>query len=83
MQRRENNGTQPARLITMKEAVKRTGLGRSTIYAMLKRQEFPRPVRIGRLTRIGFVEAEVETWIAEQVQASRSDDATAPAAPLR
>nr|WP_149866390.1 AlpA family phage regulatory protein [Tropicimonas marinistellae] len=39
-----------------------TGLSRSTIYAMMARDEFPRPVRIGRRA-VGWREIDMRTWL--------------------
>jgi prophage regulatory protein len=42
-----------------------TGLGRSKIYAMLARDEFPQPVRLSaRCTR--FRAGDVQAWLAAQ-----------------
>lgn len=40
-----------------------TGLSRSTIYAMMDRGEFPRPVRIGRRA-VAWSEAAILNWLA-------------------
>lgn len=40
----------------------RTGLGRSTIYRLLKAGQFPRPVPSG-CTTVLFSEEEVDAWI--------------------
>ena len=47
-----------------------TGLSRSTIYLRLAQGSFPRPVPLGGRA-IGWVEAEVEAWIAAQIARSR------------
>ena len=61
------------------EVEARTGLSTSSVYAKLtpnpKRPgdydpTFPRPVKIG-LRAVGWVESEVESWIAAQVANSR------------
>ena len=57
----------------------RTGLSRSTIYAKLRRNPkrpsdydptFPKPVAVGAKA-VGWIEAEVEAWLAAQIQKSR------------
>jgi prophage regulatory protein len=45
----------------------RTGLSRATIYAKLARNDFPRPVKLGPRA-IGFLESEIEEWLAERVR---------------
>ena len=50
----------------------RTGLARSTIYDRLNPKSprydptFPRPVKLGG-NAIGFIESEVDFWIAQQI----------------
>ena len=41
----------------------------TSIYDKMKKGEFPRQVKLGRLS--GWVEAEVEGWISQQIQSSR------------
>jgi prophage regulatory protein len=52
---------------TVEEA---TGLSRSTIYEMMDRGEFPRPIRIGRRA-VAWPESAVLTWLAERPTAQR------------
>jgi prophage regulatory protein len=40
----------------------RTGLSRSTIYAMMAEGRFPKPIKIG-LRAVGWSEAEIDTWL--------------------
>ncbi|MEO6279845.1 AlpA family transcriptional regulator [Roseateles sp.] len=41
---------------------RRTGLGRSTIYRMMSKKQFPEPVRIG-LRAIAWREADIDDWM--------------------
>lgn len=54
------------RLIRRPEVERRTGLSRSTLYWLVSRGEFPRPVPLGRRT-VGWVEAEVFEWLAQRI----------------
>jgi len=45
-----------------------TGLPRSTLYAMISRGEFPRPVRLG-LRSVGWFEQDVADWQKSRVPA--------------
>lgn len=49
----------------------RTGLSRSTIYFRISGGSFPAPVSLGGRA-VGWIEAEVNDWINQQVEASRS-----------
>ncbi len=42
-----------------------TGLSRSTIYEMMDRGEFPRPIRIGRRA-VAWPESAVIAWLAKR-----------------
>lgn len=44
----------------------RTGLSRGTIYLRVSQGTFPRPVHLG-----GWVEDEIQSWLAERIAASR------------
>lgn len=66
-------------ILRRKQVEARTGLSRSSIYARLRHNPkrpgdydptFPKPVSIGAKA-IGFIESEVEAWIAAQIQKSR------------
>lgn len=53
-----------------------TGLSRSTIYLRVSQGTFPRPVSLGGRA-VGWVESEIDGWIAERVKLSRSIHADA------
>ena len=48
----------------------RTGLSRSTIYLRIAQGSFPPPVSLGGRA-VGWVEAEVNDWLAQRIEASR------------
>ena len=48
----------------------RTGLARSTIYDRIKAGTFPAPVSLGEKA-VGWVESEIDAWIAARIHASR------------
>ncbi|TAN70350.1 MAG: AlpA family transcriptional regulator [Methylobacter sp.] len=56
------------RLPTVKEL---TGLSRSTIYLRISKNEFPAPISLGGRA-VGWLEGDVNDWLAEKVEASRS-----------
>ncbi|MXW16170.1 MAG: AlpA family transcriptional regulator [Gemmatimonadetes bacterium] len=61
----------PIRFLRLPEVMKRTGLSRSTIYVRLAEGRFPRPVALGGRA-VGWIEAEIEEWVAERIAESRS-----------
>lgn len=59
------------KILRLPDVKARTGLSRSTIYLRLATGTFPRPVSLGARS-IGFVESEIDDWIAERIRASRN-----------
>jgi len=51
----------------------RTGLSRSTIYLRISEDRFPRPVSLGGRA-VGWVESEINSWLEQQIEASRKTD---------
>lgn len=57
------------RIVRMPEIMRRTGFGRSSIYHLIKRGEFPPLVKIG--ARASGISSEVlDAWINEKLGAS-------------
>ena len=52
----------------------RTGLSRSTIYNRIAEGNFPEPVSLGGRA-VGWIEAEIQDWLEERIQASRKIEA--------
>jgi len=48
----------------------RTGLARSTIYLRIAQGTFPKQISLGDRA-IGWVEHEIEAWLAHQIEQSR------------
>lgn len=72
-------------ILRRKQVEARTGLSRSTIYAKLRHNPkrpgdydptFPTPVSVGAKA-VGWVESEVENWLATQIQKSRTRESGA------
>ncbi len=60
----------PKRILRLPIVLDRTGLSRSTVYQRVTDGKFPRPVSLGARA-VGWIEAEVEEWIARQIEVSR------------
>ena len=58
-------------ILRRRQVEKRTGLTRSPLYARVKEGSFPRPVRLGNGRAVGWIESEIDMWLAEQIQKSR------------
>jgi len=50
------------RILRRPDVETRTGLSRSTIYAMMAENKFPKPKRIGKRA-VGWVESSIEEWL--------------------
>lgn len=49
------------------------GLGTTAIYNRMKNGNFPKQIKLGRLS--GWIESEVQAWINEQIMANRPEAA--------
>ena len=56
------------------EVMAHTGLSRSTIYQKISIYEFPLSINLGPRA-VGWIADEVEQWIQDCIDASRSGDA--------
>lgn len=61
----KNNQSEP-RLIRRKEVQTKTGLGASSIYAMMKSGEFPQCLNLSE-RRVAWIESDVNQWIASRI----------------
>lgn len=57
----------PVTILRLPAVMHRVGLSRSSIYARMHQGTFPRSVRLGPRA-IGFVEAEITTWLNETIE---------------
>jgi len=57
---------QELRFIRLSEVCRKTGLGKSSIYALKAEGKFPATVSLGARA-VAFVEAEVDQWLADRL----------------
>jgi prophage regulatory protein len=69
-----------ARLLRLPQVLDRTGLSRSSLYRLHAAGSFPRRVQISERS-VGWIESEVDAWLASKVCDSRPAPVTAPPAP--
>ena len=55
-------------ILRLPAVLARTGLARATIYAQISQGSFPAPIKLGPRAS-GWVEAEVEGWVAARIAA--------------
>ncbi len=59
-------------VLRIPDVIAKTGLSRSTIYVRIKNdQTFPKPISLGDRA-IGFLESEINDWIAVRIEKSRT-----------
>jgi prophage regulatory protein len=66
----ENIPSSPRVILRLRQVSARTGLARSTIYERIHAGEFPAQVPLGARA-VGWLEADIDAWIAAQVERSR------------
>jgi prophage regulatory protein len=57
-----------SKILRFPEAVSRTGLSRATLYRLMKKGGFVRPIRIGDRA-VGFRDVELDAWIESRQRA--------------
>ena len=61
---------QSKKILRLPEVIQKTGLSRSTIYLLINRGEFTQQIKLSPRT-MGFLESEIDEWIADRVAASK------------
>lgn len=64
------------KILRLPDVKRATGLCRTTIYRMVKEQEFPAPIKLSKKA-IGWPESVVDQWIQQRIAARRCDTTTA------
>ena len=59
------------RILRLPEVKARVGLCRASIYQHMAAGSFPRPIALGLRAR-GWVEGEIDSWIAVRIEARQS-----------
>ncbi len=59
------------RILRLAQVREVTGLGRSCIYQLQARKEFPQRIKIG-VRAVGWIESEVQQWVAKRISRSRA-----------
>ena len=59
-------------ILRRRQVEKRIGLTRSPLYARIKDGTFPKPIRLGNGRAVGWIEAEIDAWLVEQIEKSRT-----------
>lgn len=57
-------------VLRLPDVLKRTGLSRSSIYLKMSQEAFPQSIPLGERS-VGWLETEIDEWIAVRIKASR------------
>jgi len=63
-------------ILRFAEVTKKTGLSRGAISQRLRNSEFPEPINLGGRA-VGFIEHEINAWIAQLIRAIRRESCDA------
>ena len=59
-----------SRILKLAEVQHRTSLSKTTIYRLMSENRFPKQIQLLN-NRVGWLEAEIEDWIQQEVKRSR------------
>ena len=60
-------------ILRLPDVMARTGLSRSSIYLRIANAAFPRSISLGGRA-VGWLEKDIEDWLAQKIEASRERD---------
>ncbi|WP_323845303.1 AlpA family transcriptional regulator [Microbulbifer magnicolonia] len=58
-------------ILRLPEVERQTGLKKTYIYALVKKGEFPAPIKLGERAS-GWLSSEVRQWVQDRIAASRN-----------
>ncbi len=59
------------RIIRLPEVKARTGLSRSSIYAFMSTEDFPKSISLGARA-VGWLEGDIELWLERRIEIAKS-----------
>lgn len=62
-------------ILRLPNVMSKTGLGRSTIYAWMEKDLFPRPVHLGPRA-IGWLAGDIDQWVLSRRESAQRDSHT-------
>ena len=61
----------PTRILRLPTVIQQTGLSRSTVYAWVAAEQFPRPIALGPRA-VGWIASEIDEWLERRVAGRRT-----------
>lgn len=59
-------------LVEIRSVVQQVKKCKTLVYAGVKEKTFPPPIKVGK-RRVAWLQADIDTWIRQQVERSRSE----------
>ena len=56
-------------IIRLPELCKKIGMSKPSVYRLMKQGHFPNSIQISGARSVGWIEAEVDSWIESRMQA--------------
>ena len=60
-------------ILRLPKVKERTGVSRATIYALMARDQFPKPIPLGARA-VGWLSSDIDAWIEQRIQARNSEN---------
>ena len=57
----------PSKILRLRDVIERCSLSRSSIYAFMQTNKFPKPIRLG-VRAVGWLESEIESFLTERAE---------------
>jgi prophage regulatory protein len=67
----------PLKIMRLPEVIARVGLKRASIYRFIGEGRFPKALSLGPRA-VGWLEHEIDSWLAERLQARNAPDQSVP-----
>lgn len=59
------------KILRLNDVKEITGLSRSSIYLMIKRNEFPQNIALNNYRAVGWLDKDIHNWIEKKVTSSK------------
>jgi len=57
-------------ILTRKEVEKTTSISRTSIYRLMQKGQFPKPIRLSA-NRVGWLAEDIDNWLQQRIAESR------------
>lgn len=68
----KNISPTPASLMRREQVQSQTSLGRSSLYALIKKGDFPKPVKLTGARAVAWSSHAIDAWVASRVAGTKN-----------